>query len=242
MANSGVMYLIVSVVIGFVMLMAAVFMVKAYREGVRCGIDKKKMRKAITASATFTAVPSISILLGVLALGGKLGVPISWMRLSIIGAIQYEGVAAEMAAERMGVPFTMEAMTGGVFVGIITVMTVGIIWGGLFCIFGLKKYQKKILNKVGEKDNRWSGIMFNALFVGMVCAFIGQAFAALRGYGSQPPTLLNLLVLLIAAGIMGLCTLLIKKFGQKWLENFSLTFSMLMGMGAAIGLRVLGVQ
>jgi hypothetical protein len=236
------MYLIVRVVIGFVILMAVVFMVKAYREGVRMGMDRKKMRKAITASATFTAVPSISILLGVLALAGKLGVPISWMRLSVVGAIQYESVAAEMAAERLGSPFTLESMNGSLFVGITTVMTVGIIWGGLFAIFGLKKYQKKVLNKVGSKDNRWSTIMFNALFIGMVCAFVGQAFAALRGWSSQPATLLNLLVLVIAAGVMALCTFIIKKFGQKWLENFSLTFSMLAGMGSAIGLRLLGVQ
>lgn len=42
-ANSGVMYLIAGIVIIFVMLMAAVFLFKAYREGVRIGMDKKKL-------------------------------------------------------------------------------------------------------------------------------------------------------------------------------------------------------
>lgn len=242
MANSGTMFLIVGVVIAFVVLMSVVFMVRAYREGVKAGIDKAKMRKAITSSATFTAVPSISILLGVISLAGTLGIPVPWLRLSVIGAVQYEGVAAEMAAQRMGARFVLEDMTPSLFVGIFAVMTVGIVWGALFCIFGLKKYQKKVLNKAGEKDGRWSIIMFNALFVGMVCAFIGSSFADLRGYGGKPATLLSLLSMLVAAGVMALCTLLIKKFKQKWLENFSLSFSMISGMAGAVGLRLLGVQ
>ena len=48
MANSGMLYLIAGVVIAFVMILAAVFLVKAYREGVKIGMDKKKMHKAIT--------------------------------------------------------------------------------------------------------------------------------------------------------------------------------------------------
>jgi hypothetical protein len=241
-ANSGVMYLIAGVVIAFVVLMSVVFMVKAYREGLRTGIDRAKMRKAMVASATFTAVPSISILLGVIALAGKLGLPISWLRLSVIGAIQYEGVAAKMASERMGVPFEPAAMTDGVFIGIIAVMTIGIIWGALFCILGLKKYQSKFLVKVGKKDNHWGQLMFTAMFTGMVCAFIGVAFADLRGHGTQEPTALSLIVLIISAACMGLCTLLINKYKQKWLENFSLAFSMLIGMASAILFRALGVS
>ena len=67
MANSGVLYLIAGVVIAFVMILAAVFLVKAYREGVKIGMDKKKMHKAITSSIAFTVVPSVSILIGVIA-------------------------------------------------------------------------------------------------------------------------------------------------------------------------------
>ena len=98
MANSGVMYLIAGVVILFVMLMAVVFFVKAYREGVKIGIDKKKMHKAITSSVTFTIVPSIGILIGVITLAGALGIPIPWLRLSVIGALHYETMAADVGA------------------------------------------------------------------------------------------------------------------------------------------------
>ena len=89
-ANSGVMYLIAGVVIAFVMLMAAVFLFKAYREGVRIGMDKKKLNKVLTSSIVFSVVPSIGILIGVITLAGSLGIPLPWLRLSVIGALHYE--------------------------------------------------------------------------------------------------------------------------------------------------------
>ena len=229
MANCGVMYLIAGVVILFVMLMAVVFFVKAYREGVKIGIDKKKMHKAITSSVTFTIVPSIGILIGVITLAGALGIPIPWLRLSVIGALHYETMAADVGAQAAGLSGLSAAeMTGDAFVTVIFVMTIGIIWGGVFCIFGLKRYQKT-LNRVSQKDNRWGTILFNAMFVGMVCAFIGAGFADTRSGDFT-----SLIVIAVSALFMALFTWLTEKKGQKWLESFSLSFSMILGMASAI--------
>ena len=127
-ANSGVMYLIAGVVIAFVMLMAAVFLFKAYREGVRIGMDKKKLNKVLTSSIVFSVVPSIGILIGVITLAGSLGIPLPWLRLSVIGALHYEVMAADMAAKATGMQeLAASAMTGESFVTIAFVMTVGII-------------------------------------------------------------------------------------------------------------------
>lgn len=244
-ANGGTMYLIVGIVLLFVVAMCIFFMVKAYREGVKVGLDKKKMKKAITSSATFTALPSISILLGVIALSGKLGIPISWLRLSVIGAIQYESLAAGMAAERLGVPFTPEGMGmngGSPFVSVVFVMTAAILSGAIFCIFGLKKYQQNVLSKASSKDNRWGNIMFNALFIGMVCAFIGVAFANLRGGVTGQVSYLSLIVLVVSALFMGVFTWFKEKKNQKWLENFDLSLSMLLGMASAVLFRMWGVM
>ena len=100
--NSGIFYLIAACVLGFITIMCAVFLVKSYRAGIRIGMDKKVLKKTITASATFTLLPSISILLGVVALSGTLGVPLSWLRLSVVGALQYELIVAEIAAQSYG--------------------------------------------------------------------------------------------------------------------------------------------
>ena len=93
--NSLPFYLIVGGVLLFILTMCVVFLVKSYRAGIAIGIDKKVMRRAIMSSATFSVLPGVSILLGVIALSGSLGVPLSWLRLSVVGALQYELNVAE---------------------------------------------------------------------------------------------------------------------------------------------------
>ena len=100
--NSGFFYLLVALVLAFITVMCFVFLIKSYRAGIAIGMDRKVLKKTIISSATFTLLPSISILLGVIALSGTLGVPLSWLRLSGIGALQYELNVAEIAAQSVG--------------------------------------------------------------------------------------------------------------------------------------------
>lgn len=55
--NSPAMYLICGGIIFFVALVCVFFMVRAYRAGAAIGMDKTKMKRTITASATFAAAP-----------------------------------------------------------------------------------------------------------------------------------------------------------------------------------------
>lgn len=75
--NSGFFYLLVAGVLLFIAIMCFVYLKKGYRAGLAIGMDKKVLKRAIISSATFTILPSISILLGVIALSGTLGVPFS---------------------------------------------------------------------------------------------------------------------------------------------------------------------
>ena len=58
--NSPAMYLLCGAIILFVALVCVFFMIRAYRAGVAIGMDKTKMKRTITASATFAALPSVS--------------------------------------------------------------------------------------------------------------------------------------------------------------------------------------
>ena len=76
--SSPMLYLIVGGVLLFIALGCLVFIVKSYKAGVKMGMEKNLLNKTITSSALFTILPSISILLGVIALSGSLGVPVSY--------------------------------------------------------------------------------------------------------------------------------------------------------------------
>ena len=143
-ANSLPLYLIVGVILLFIAALCVLFIIKSYRAGVRIGMDRKVLRRAITSSATFTVLPSVSILLGVIALSGSLGIPASWLRLSVIGNLQYEATVAEIAANSMGLNLNSTELTVSALSTILLVMTVGIIWGCLLSIFTMKKYSAKL--------------------------------------------------------------------------------------------------
>ncbi len=100
--NSSFMYILCGSIILVVALICVLFLVRAWRAGIAIGMDKEKMRRVVVSSAAFTVLPSIGILLGVIALSGSLGVPWPWLRLSVIGALHYETQVAQAAAEASG--------------------------------------------------------------------------------------------------------------------------------------------
>lgn len=243
--NSGALYLIVACVLLFVTIMCFMFLIKSYRAGIKIGMDKKKLKKVITSSATFTLLPSISILLGVVALSGSLGVPFSWLRLSVIGALQYELNVAEIAANAIGLDgLKIDQMNMEAFVTIGLVMTIGIIGGIVCCIFFLKKYLGKISSKPkqekkeGEESKPGFGAhATTAMFVGLCAAYIGAYVGKIiprEGSDYMP-----LFTSVIAAIIMAIFEYFIQKKKLAVLENFSLAASMLVAMAAAVVLQML---
>lgn len=238
--NSIPMYLIVAAVLAFITVMCVVFLIKSYRAGIALGMDKKVLRRAITSSATFTVLPSISILLGVLALSGTLGVPLSWLRLSVIGALQYELNVAEIAATSTGLSgLKVSEMTASAFTTIGLVMTIGILGGVFCCIFFLKKYVNKLhkntAKPTAQKKPSFGTHATVAMFVGLCSAYIGSYIGTFTAYGDWLP--------LFVAGVSAAVMLIFEYFTVKkkkvWLDNFSVATSMLVGMIAAVLIKLI---
>lgn len=230
-ANSLPLYLIVGAILLFIALMCLFFIVKSYRAGVRIGMDRKVLRRAITSSATFTVLPSVSILLGVIALSGSLGIPASWLRLSVVGNLQYEATVAEIAANSMGLSLNSSSLDVSALSTILLVMTVGIIWGCLLSIFTMKKYSAKL--SLGSREGNGSGGGYAswamvAMMIGLCSTFVGSYVAD----AVVTEDLVPLFTVLISALFMALFELLSKRF--KVFENFSLALSMLLGMTGAV--------
>jgi len=231
--NSPAMYGIVALAIGLVVAMCVYFMVRSWRAGVKVGMDKAVLRKAIVSSATFTLLPAFSVLLGVVALSGSMGIPLPWLRLSVIGNLQYEVNVAQIAATGVGLSgLKITEMTPEAFVTIALVMTAGILGGALLCLFTLKAYSKKLSGKpkaAGSNKKTFGDWAMVAMFVGMCAAYIGSYV----GQASQG-VLLPLLTAIIAALAMCACEWFERKRSCVWLENFDLAASMLVAMAAAV--------
>lgn len=235
--NALYFYVIVAIVLGFVTLMCFLFLIKSYKAGLKIGMDKAVLKKTIVSSATFTLLPSISILLGVVALSGTLGVPFSWLRLSVIGALQYELNVASIAAESIGLSgLIVDELNMEAFVTIGLLMTICILGGIVCCIFCLKGYLNKVQSKPKKenKDNKpgFGAHATSAMFVGLCAAYIGSyVSAAIPREGSD---IMPLIVAIISGATMAVFEYLIAKKNMKQLENFSLAASMLIAMVCAV--------
>ncbi len=242
--NSGMLYLICGAVILFVAVMCVVFAVRAWRAGKAVGMDTAKMRRAIVSSATFAVLPSVGILLGVIALSGSLGTPWPWLRLSVIGALHYETQVAEAAAEAAGLPgLSASSMTATAFSTIALLMSVCIIWGMVFSLFNCKSYTRRLSGGAVKKDGRPSALAgfgdraMTAMFIGLVSAYIGSyigTFVSGGGLFSFAGSWLPLAVALVGAAAMAVFLLIKEKGKADWVESFSIAGSMLAAMSAAI--------
>jgi len=103
--ESPVLYILAGCVAAFVIGQSVFFLVKAWREGKRIGMDTKVLKKAAFSGGVFTIVPSLSILFAFLAMQGTLGMVLPWIRLSVLGAVTYEVPAATAAVEASGMTF-----------------------------------------------------------------------------------------------------------------------------------------
>ena len=237
--NSAPMYLICGGLIAVVALVCAVFLVRAYRAGKALGMDTGKMKRVIVSSATFSVLPSVGILLGVIALSGSLGIPWPWLRLSVIGALHYETQVAQAAAEQVGMNgLSASEMTASGFATIALLMSVCIIWGMVLSIFFNKKYTQKLDG--GEKKSggaSFGDTAMTAMFIGLVSAYIGSyigSFISGEGLFTFRGAWIPLLVVAVSGAAMALMLWLSEKKKQQWIENFSIAASMLIGMAAAV--------
>jgi hypothetical protein len=228
--NSGFMYALAAIIVVFVIAQSLFFMLKAIKQAKAMGFDKKVIMRTIKTSAVFTIAPALSILLGVISLSKFLGLPLPWIRLSILGAITYELTAAASAASSLGVSVTQQITDPHVFSTIVWVMTIGIIPSVVLIPLFLKKIQRGIV-KVKDKDNEWGELFITAIFLGMISAFLGVVFADVRS-GIQG--FIPIFVLIASAVIMIICGLLMKKYKLRWLQDYALPFSILGAMGFAI--------
>ena len=240
-ANSAPLFIVVGVILLFIVFTCILFIIRSWKAGIRLGMEKKLLRKVMISSASFTVLPSVSILLGVIALSGSLGIPISWLRLSVIGNLQYEATVASIAAEGMGTALDSSVLSMDSLVTIMLVMTVGIIWGCVLSITTLKQYSKKLAsgaNKTdssGRKKASFAGWAMTAMFIGLCATFVGSYVGKFFVKGD----ILSISTALFSALVMGVFEFLIRKKGYEKLENFSLALSMLFGMTFAVLLNML---
>ncbi len=238
--NHPVLYLLAGILVLAVLGQSVYFLVKALKRSREIGMDQAKIRKTIKTAAIFTVAPAVSIVISVITLSKSLGIPLPWLRLSVVGSLSYEAIAASNALSAMGLELgKVDALTAQQYVNITLVMTISIMVG----IWLVPVIGKKLLggmSKLESKDKKWADIFQNAMFIGMIAAFLGFVFcdfsrlwSPVEGY-SPTSGLIPVAVMAVSAIVMVVLGLLMKKPKLKWLGDYALPISLVLGMASAI--------
>ena len=233
--NSPVLFLLAGICVFIVLTQSVYFLVKAWRHGKAIGMDEKKLRKIAATAAVFTIAPAVSIVISVITLSKDLGLPLPWLRLSVVGSLSYETIAATNAESAMGLVFgQVTGMTATQYVTVASVMTVSIMMG----IWLVPLIGRKIENGVislENRDKKWGEIFSASMFIGMISAFVGYVFCDFSVvFKGETWGLIPVLVMLVSAVLMVIAGLAARKKGFGWLNDYALPISLIGGMASAI--------
>jgi hypothetical protein len=234
--NHPILFIIVGAIIALVLAQSFYFLFKALRRAKQLGIAKDIIKKTISASAIFTIAPAVAILVGIVALSKSLGLALPWLRLSVIGSLSYETVAAK---NTLGADLGTTVTDPSIYISIAWVMTISIAAGLVLVPFFTKKIHKGVSN-IGMKDKKWGEILNNAMFLGMISAFLGYVFCDVGLIvNGDPSGFIPVCVMLVSAVVMAVCGILSAKLKARWITDYALPFSLVAGMASAIPFTML---
>ena len=223
-------YVLGAIIAAIIIAMSVVFLVKAARRAKAIGMDKKIVTETIKNSALFSIIPSIPIVIGIGIMMQFLGLAIPWIRLSVIGALQYEILAMDQAGVTTATDNTAIATA-------CVVMTISIIFNAIF----YKKYQNKLLElqeKNERKMNAITGALLGGMLAGIMSAIIMGGFFGINAPVTDASGIttygeITLITLAASVILMGLCGVILLVFKQKWIESYALPISILGSLAIA---------
>ena len=233
--NHPILFVLAGIVIAVVLAQSVFFLVLAWRRGLKMGMDKKKLKRVAISAAVFTIAPAIAIIISVATLAKDLGIALPWLRLSVVGSQSYETIAAANTMEAMGNSLgSGVGLTATQYVTIALVMTISIMVGIWLVPVVAKKMQSGMIS-MEKRDKKWADLFSASMFVGMIAAFLGFVFCDVSSvFRGDLTGLIPVLVMLVSALCMCLSGLLVKVLKARWIADYALPVSLVIGMASAI--------
>lgn len=212
--------------LGYIIAFSVVYLLKARKRALEMGITKKEINDIIKSSLIFSIVPSLSIVIGLVALAASLGTIWAWWRLSVIGSLSFETQIASSLAPVLGYANTTELMnnaTGEQFGVVMILMSVGMLSGFLILI----PFGKKLMTSVDKTKggNGWSNVLSGCFMLTLLAVYVPVLLI------SDTIQALVMITGLIVAIVMGIVA---KKPGWTWVNNFIMAGSMILGMVSSL--------
>ncbi|MCK9156084.1 MAG: DUF5058 family protein [Paludibacteraceae bacterium] len=231
-----IIYVMGGIIAALIVAMSLFFIFKSVRRAKEIGMDMSVIKETVRNSAIFSIVPSIPIVIGIGIMMQYLGLGISWIRLEVIGALQYEIIAMNQVVTPGQVITYVTVATA------LVIMTLSILSGPVFNAIFYKRYQHRLAELQQKNEhlmNTLTGALLGGLFSGILSAMlvagiftIGTPVVA-KDTGVATYGEVTLITFFASCLIMVGCGLCMKKFGWKWMESYALPITIVGALVAA---------
>jgi hypothetical protein len=216
-------YIASAVGIIYIAALTVVILRKSWRRALKLGFTRQQLMKIVKISIPHTLVPAVAVLVGFFTLAPVLGIPLSWLRLSVIGNTTYEIMAANTALTSAGIT-DAEFATGREFILIMYVMALGIM-GGLVMAPLLSRRIHRGIFKTRVSDRRWSALSVSTYMMTIAVSFSVPIFFRFS---------VSLMTLLTGAATALALSALKRKFSIAWLDDMAYTIGVIIAMLSSI--------
>lgn len=224
-SNSTWMYIWVGITITLVFAQCMIYMYKAWGRARQLGYTDKQIKRGLYTGIGVSIMPTLPVMLILITMIPLMGTPLVWLRLSTVGSAPYETQAATLGIQAVGETMTAGGYSAYAWVCAAWTMTFGAGVSILWSAFALKPIDK-LYAKLEKYD---MGLL---LVVGSGC------MAGIMGYCSNAYGFCAMdtmgVIFLFSFAVSALMGVLYKKFPEKrWLNDFNLAVSMILGMALA---------
>ena len=227
-ANSWPMWVACGLAVLVVIAQAVIFAKNAYQAGEKVGLTKKQMKKAMKSSAITSIGPSVVILSGMLSLLITVGGPIAWMRLSMIGSVMFEALAAGIGTNVVGVTLGTDTLTNEALAMALWTMVLCSIGWVIFATFSATRMDK-IQGKLSGGDAKKLIKISVAAVIGVFAAMSAQHLVKVYDFTTGALSL-NKYALACVLGAVIMAVMMKVSEKVTALKEWNLTISILLAM------------
>ncbi|MDL2258936.1 DUF5058 family protein [Eubacteriales bacterium OttesenSCG-928-K08] len=218
--NSGAMWACAIFLVLLVLAQAVLYIRLAYKEAKTIGYDTANLRKSFRLGMITGFGPALTGVVAMVSMMTLIGSPITWMRLSIIGAVPTEMGVASVTAQSLGITLGGESVDIKV-ISLIYLMMAIAGTGWLLVTVILTPRMGELRERIGKKDSRWLIVFTAATTIGLFANLAAQQLTT-GGFGAVAAAISGFGVMFFLHNIVG------KK--SKGIKNYALTISMVVGI------------
>ncbi len=224
LANSPLLFILIGAGLLAIVAFALFSYKKAKNRCLELGISQETISAVVKSTISAALVPSLAILLGFVILSVSLGVAWPWWRLSVIGSLAYETMAAQYTADGLGIEMSQILSSDAtVFAAVMIVMTIGVIISPIMVAIVGEKYSTGVMNAKSGSKGEWGTIFSGLFYLAMFAVYIPiMVFSDL-------PTTLTLVTSMVVAIVVGALS---KKL--PILAEFTMAASLIIGMASSV--------